>query len=848
MISELNPEDRMRQDYILGATSDLTAEASKVKTTVFKNIVMGEDIDPKLIKQFLGYVNSYLTTFEKYADGIAKKMKNTEAVPNITAIPYSSVKDYLYANYDYASALKFIDGLINKINNESIKNDSEVRSYFGDITDRAFKDRAKSTAALVDEVITTIKEDTTKISKAEAGKFNAVKDQTLFKKSSTSEIYKTVAKVFEFLCNDLNKNRYPRTRDNRLLVSYVNNIIDYITYTITAYTTRVFIITNYGYAFIRASKVGGDASITESVDMSFGHSEIDVMKKLDEAVVRDNTKLAQYIDSIQEFLTAIGTTINIDLWGDEKFSAKKIIRSAADIQYPDGNAVCNALSDNPLFEMLTNRIYTILGPYDDFTEINNMTDLHDDLEKFLSNPTHALSTSSSAKQGLLDTFSGISPKDETIGSYKELASDVAEFIIVTLVKTYRIVLMIGRDRTRELNDPKYTSSMVTIQADIIKMLNSFYKEIAVAGLTKLRDIEMKINDINNADNDVLKDMLTIKIPGGDDNDYSHKDNMMTAVPDTERIPSQLLDLYAKPTFEYLQMCDEWASSLPGMEGDAYYTEASTFINKLLAWLQGLWDAIKRRWRDKRFEAATKWVETHQNDLKQMTYTGTMEVLPYKAINVKYIDDVINKLQNDITPDILKDPDALDSFIQSLYPQELAFMYDKTQNDSKDASDLTKYQNWVLFQIPTNSTNQNVQRKTLKNQEIATEMSKVWIPTLINADATGKSIDTTAARVSDAIKGVDTKFAGVTANTNSQNNPDQMPDLGNTNTQDNNNQNNTASTQNNQQNNTKQLTPDEATAKIQAALNDLWGHLEQTVYKAVTDQYKYIQEAHSIGRK
>ena len=855
MISALDPNSIMTANYLVDSVNDLTTEAGKVKIEIFKNIEMGDPINKKPFKYFLGYTNSYLSTFEKYGKAIADKMKhaNPSKKDRIVSIPYDEVKPYVYDTYDYASALKFIDSLMNKINSKDVEDDSDVRDLFDEYAAKNFGDHVTSVAGIVDEATTMVEIERTEVSSREIGHFSAVKSQKLFNDKDLTSISKTVEKVFDFFCNNIDKESYLGTNNHRLIISFINNSMEYITYTIVAYAVRVYVITNYGYDYTKDHIQKFDAPITEAVDMSYDFSEIDIMKKLDESIVRDDMKMFDYFDAIQEFLTTIGATLTLGNAGASG-ALDDLKKYHFTPRYPKDNIVCNALISNPFFEFLQNRIYGLYG--DNWNTALVVDDLKEELDSYLDNSAQALPTRSTAKQSMLQIIRGLTPNNETKEGYKELASQLASFAIVTLYSLYDSMNNVEQHRVRESNDPRYNTTFLTSEAAIIKSLHSFYKEFAVAVLMKFRDIEMKINDLDNADNDVLRDMLTIKIPGKDvGDDYSHNDNMMSGVADTERIPSDLINLYAKPVEEYCNMLLEWKKSIPGMENDIYLTEAAGFIDKLLAWLAGILKAIQNKWANKKFKTAIKWVSDHQGMLNQLKIKGEMDVLPYtNPIQINYIEDVVNKISS-FDPSTVTNPDALEAFIKSLYPTTLSFMYDTTENSTKDTNDVTKYNNWVLFGLdPKSAGSQNVQTKKLVDNAINAEMSKVWIPTIISADRTADDIVKTSNDITNAIKNIQQKMAstssGTTNNTTqpAQNNAQQMPNItDNTQNQQNNNANqNQNNNQQQQQQNNNGVTPELITNKIQAALNDLWGHLEPAVYKAVADEYKYIQQAYNIG--
>lgn len=427
---------------------------------------------------------------------------------------------------------------------------------------------------------------------------------------------------------------------------------------------------------------------------------------------------------------------------------------------------------------------------------------------------------------MICTIKELDPSKETKEAYANLATDLLGFSAYTLFKLYCIVNRI--QETRMNNSQHLDIRTLTVMAELIKQLHAVYKEIAIAALFKFRDIEMKINDFNDNESDHIKDTLAIKVPGMEKNDYSSNNNTMAAVPDTTRVPVELMNLYAQPSFEYYQMYDEYASSL--LPDDMYYTEAAVWINKIKSWLQAILAAIKRRWNDVKFQNAVKWVQNHKNDLQSMNYTGTMEVLPYGALKIDYIDEVIKKLDS-INGDLLKDKTQFEEFIKSLYiTPELQYIF---LDDSVDAKlKLGKYQNYILFGMDPKSNNE-VKGKKLTDSQIKDEMMKVWIPTVSASTNTSKELVQTSEEINKKID----NFNRAAAQNTSSSNSDIPPTMSD------------ETTSNNQQKEEdKSVSAEEAVTKLQGVFTNLWQNLEPTVYKAVNDQYKYIQQAHSLGRK
>lgn len=819
MVTELNPNVRLYDYEIIKIVQDLANNSAKVKAVIFKNIIMESDIEKNDIHWYIGYVNSLLSVFEKYGDAILKNASNCEGTDTGYGMTYAGIKDYLYAKYDYASALPFTDGLINLINEKKVTNNEDVLDFFTHTVNKAFKNRAFTTAGLVDQVIEDIKDYSGKRNDVELKKFKSVKDQDLFDSTDRVELYKTIQKVIEFLCFKLNKNRYIHTRDMKLLVSFVNNVIEYITYSITAYITRIYIITKYLDCFRNPSNEVIAESVNENVSKI---ARITIINDIDEANSRDMNKIFDYINNCSRFVTTIGGII------PKIADVKELKRSCDCFEMLNNNRFNNALFDNSFYEFLSNRVYTMFDEYG-MNLSRSVIELNETLKEFLFNNGQSLPTRATAKQAMLTIIKELDSDNDSKKDCIDLASDLLGFTSYTLFKIYSISNRIQECRMN--NNQVLDIRTLTVMAELIKQLNSVYKEIAIATLFKFHDIELKINDMNNNESDHVKDLLAIKVPGMEGNDYSSNNAITTAVPDTTRVPTKLMNLYAQPSFEYYQMYDEYASSL--LPGDAYYTEAAVWINKIKSWLQAILAAIKRRWNDNKFQAAIKWVQSHKNDLQSMNYIGTMEVLPYRALKIEYIDDLIRKLDG-INGNILEDKIQFEEFIKSLYvTPELQYIF--LSGSVNDKVKNTKYQNYLLFDIDPKSTN-GVKGKKLVNSQIKDEMMRVWVPTISSSANISKELIETSNEINRKID----NFNRVAVKNTSSINNDIPPAMSDENQKP-------ASNQSKKEENSNSVSINEAVTKLQTVFTNLWQNLEPTVYKAINDQYSYIKQAHSIGR-
>ena len=208
----------------------------------------------------------------------------------------------------------------------------------------------------------------------------------------------------------------------------------------------------------------------------------------------------------------------------------------------------------------------------------------------------------------------------------------------------------------------------------------------------------------------------------------------------------------------------------------------------------------------------------------MKFNGTIEVLPYEPLKIDYMDDVESKLRNGMTPYEIEDPTKFDKFIKTLYPPALDYLFNEDKSD--DTAKAERFRNWVLFGIDTKSTDKPAMKK-LTNEQIESRIGE-WVNAVNSSDNIMKELVRINDSVKTAVNGMESKFRN-TPNRETVNGNDVDDNVAT-------------------KEHARTLTPEVATAKLQKALNDLWKNLEPAIYGAISDQYRYIQQAWAIGTK
>jgi len=827
---------------------EITKAASKLKQNIFKAVIMSEDINKDVIKDYMGEVSSFLNMWSEYADKITDGMNSCDPSEGPYAIEYKDVKSYLYCKYDFASIILFADGIFKGITNHKFTESDDIEDYFEYIVNKAFKGRADSVAGLLDEVFTLGNEFSPrkKASKAEAALFKSISGKDLFEKMDVKEIYKSIEKTAEYIIYDLNKHLQIRSIEPKLMISVINHVVEYMNYVLTAYATRIYTISQYvcPYIFFRSY----NESVKSHIKSVPSDNEITVMRDANEIIFKDIHKLVEVSQVYEKFLKSIGS---YNFFADKRDSFNPA--GVPELAELENNYFGSKLISNELREFLSNRLYA------DQLYSRNFQDLvriKDSLNAMTLSPKHAIENVTTSKQEMLHVIRGTKPEKETIEGYQKLASDLGEFIIQMLSKLKMSFHIIEDFMNHESNNPKHNNSALTTATELAKNILELYKELNVAFLYKARDIEMKINEIRNIKIANTINDLTIKIPGGEKSDFSSSHNMMSGVPELTRIPLDLIDDYSLPSLEEMTMYDEYVESLPGMKDFWYYNEAVNIkdvANALMAWLAGLkkkWDTF---WTNRELNEAIEWCKKYQSSLTQMTFTPPMEnIIPYKSsVYISHIDTLINKL-NAFNSDVLKSQESLDKYIHNLYVTEKMDLNKIFNNDKIEAKKINElYRNWILFGIDPSSSNTELKTKTLNShEEIKAELTNVWFENVAKCDQTRQGITELNNRIDQALTTIKSKIVGQKIDPPStEQKPDEKPPTltGGT-------ENQTQQPQTTQQNNNENKVLNQvdlsqlALSKIELAIKNQYGTLFEIITGSIRTQYRYIQQAHSKGRK
>lgn len=862
----------MYDQDIIKYIRDITGESSSLKREIFKTTVMKKSLDKKVCNDFLTAVNEFLRFWDEYSQDLHEKIKATTGTEGVITIDYQYVKEFIYAKYDYASVLPFADGIIKGVTSGKFTTTDDIEDFRDHTISKAFDNQADSSAALLDSVLVSgggigSINGSKPVSTLEAKMFDSIRNYDMFNRRNRPELYKAITEIVKFMTIDIGMGKYIDTSDIKMFVSIINNIVDYITYSLTAYATRIYIISAYAYPFIQTNgkpEIVSESVIHEDVnsDVDLGANEVRVFIDADEMICRDPAKTKEFFAYFDPFLKIIGADV---LFGSHKPTYKDHFEGMDTL---GTTSFCSKLVSNPLHDFLTGRRDSFLG-FNDTSE-SSIMELQQILKSYIYNNNQGIQGESSPKQEIFHVIRGTTC-DGTLKGYQTLAKDLYLCAIHLCCGTESWINDIIRWKSEENHSPKYNTGTLNSAAESLKILSEFYRDLTSAILQKARDIELNVNVIRSEEVNKTIAGINIQIPN-QKNDVDTNNNLMTAVPDTTRMPTELIDLYDVPTLECMEMYNEYVRSLPGMEDDIFYSEAfniAAIFDAIIAGIQNAWKRFRQFWSNKDVQRSIKWIMDHEKELGSMDFSaGSMKVHNYKpAIGLpKNFNNLSNGLVN-FDPDKIKTEKNVSDFISSLYPSPAIYSW-FTGDENKDGkSGPIKYRNHILFYDEGNTKVEIPEDVSLSGADIQKRVMD-WIKTVKDVKAVNDQMEQMGKTLETGIKSIRTKM--ITSTTDATNKPNSVtppPTPGSTATGSSNT--GTSAVGDNTDKNNQEAAPldkivsnpdnkkEEANNSnlSTAVLNDIQitvkrisSSLSPIFIDYIKTMYEYLKEAYTVGRK
>lgn len=884
----------------------IMSEGANMKTLLLRTMFDKSNINYGEIQKFLGTVNVFLKEWSEYAEELQTSMKRLNKVPltaKVTTIEYDDVKEYLYAKYDYASILPFLDGLVEGVSSGKFYKTSDIADFFDFTTNKAFKDREANIGLMIADVVPSMSGPESELADAkEIALFNSSKSYSWYDRRDRIEIYKATEKAIDFLCKDYNFGKLlneDRTTNpsGELNIAIINYGVEYICYTLAAYAIRIYMISRFAGPYIAASNY----EMHESVEIKTGSISdmaINAMHEIDDADIRDISKFNNIVVAIGKALRACGC--DTEGFVENPAEVEQSFCTIANSARKEKNEFCAKLSSNIIHNGLTS--YGSAQWNIPWTgEANNIAEINQLMKSSIYNSQQAIGYSLSPKQEVMQVIRNLGPEHETLEGYQNLMEHLVRCVLTMMKQLqciYNSSARLHNNNHPENNDRPYTITTHQELFDINKMAKELYIELAQAMIARARDIESIINQIKNANATAIAAQLEIKVPGVQTKKYDQFNDVNSAIPDTTRIPLMVMDIASRPHYEYLEMYDEYVKEIYGLSDDVYYTEGvGDSFNMIDTLLGGFLQTLRKFFTNVKFQAARTWVANHKNDLQNMTFSGKMDgIVPYRAkINLDtYIDPLGQKLKelpNKITSELLSSNQKVDELIKELYVNTDTYnLFHNSSNDAKATKEA--YSNFILFGGDNAVIGKVEAPKLLNGVDVAAADFKknylnIWVNTVISTENVYKALNTAIDDFRRTIKDVKAKIVQITGeqaaaptnSTTNQSNPnEQKPENKSSDNPPETptqpkaeevkkesvdiffleadttpaNPTTTPASSNEQKKDTNN-TDKAANATtllngVRKACADLLINVYMPLTKAITDQYGYIKQVYTLGRK
>lgn len=868
------------QSTLIDMTRDLTEETSKFKNIMFRSTLGTADIRTQDVDRLLSAYNNYLRFWEDYADEVKEGMSKCRLEnANIVTIDYSDIKEFIYANYDYASVLQFADGVFRGVNSEKFKSSEDIHDFFDHTVSKAFDDIDPGVAGVLDTFCRAIDDGPSVVDNLQFNYFKSLRNNSkLFNSRTRTELYKAIEKTVKYLVDHVGElDKGSSYNGTRVTIASINKILEYAELSAVVYASRIFVIAYYARPFIeykadqKDSDDGTTAATSESATefpednlikeaaATYGEPRYHTFLDADDAILRGPAETKKLCDTfdvfIDELIPAISNSSNTTprvSWSSPYISENKL----------QGNVFAANLLDNPIVYRISTNEYRNGFQIHTSAGVNHagMNELAEFLRGAMYDQKLGLGSSGNDRHAILHVIRGTEPKKETIEGYRDLALDLHDFAIVLCVGISRLLGDLSDATQRELNNPENSLPGANTGSECMRLLSYMYRDVAFAFIQKARYIEMKMNQLaEESDKKVFQD-VSIRVPGGlDDHGININDTMMCAVPDTLRMPINLIDLYALPSFEEMQMFDDFLRADPMFESDMYLTEAfniASLINAIISMIRASFNKFKSFMNDKNVQGAIQWTAQHEQQLRKLNFNGkSMKAIKFRQgangteqVSVSIVArNMIEKL-NAFKEDDASTEEKAKAFVKSLYPSEVVFNWFEGTTDEQAAA--AKYRNYILF--AANET--TVKDTDPEPVEIAsTDLSKQlneWVTTVKGGDAALKEHGDRAIELEKAINSVKAKLVTMTNEANRQQSQSSTPPAAESKT-DGKTDNGTTSSQqtnNNGDDNARQVLLSTMLSGIQTATRRLWTSAAQLYIDYIMTEYRYIKEAYGIANR
>jgi hypothetical protein len=659
-----------------------------------------------------------LGEISKIIDGLPTEIAQIDS-SKPTIISYDSVKDEMYAEYDFMSIILFTKEILSSLKAGMYNSAYQIEDAKSKHIKVFFHSNDMSVEEKLDTFINSA--DTTSINDDERKGLEDLlryKDRFVSRMEGVNKrLDDAVDIVIEALAGELpDKFSLEMQNEHRIHLTAVTSIIDIVNYALITEIVQIETVHRYLKCFSReAEETIAEMTVTESVDTEKSDffdpminsivTDADrlptysIFANYDEMKLKDYRKINGFIEDIRGFLKLIGAKNVPD---EKEMDAFRLAKDA------DSNVVSIKGSEKPktpwyLDDLGENELVKFL--VGQFGHI--WSDKGEMLYQKLSNLVHPVNT-------FLST-SDPSAKNQLLNFIKEFKTNVRSPDPEESLKTTAVNLFVVSDKLIKAitgwiydsdasfqNNINYNSSSwphngkhisdYTIYPKIKDLVILVYEEVVTALMLKYRYIEARLNDAVSLKTKHANEVISFDFPKIVFHDTRDSDILKPAVP---TIQEMYYKTYDQASFEFayesVSIASDYAKIIAEAYGFEYFEEGfKEIIDKVVAWFKGLID----KWKKFRinYELGVKWVTSHEQVLKAYQFQEQDSIGNVYQYNLQSPDAIFKGFSNleSLDPNNLQKDMA--AFKDSLYPSsELAGLFRTETADSRE-----KFSNWIKF--------------------------------------------------------------------------------------------------------------------------------------------------------
>ena len=796
---------------------DIISGGSDLKGEIFRSIVLQEKLNVRNIKLYESMVNNFLKFWDDYSNNLSSAIKDIDKIPEgaqFKTIDYGFVKNFIYADYDYASVLQFVDGVITGIKEDEMKKPEDVEEFRDYTIEKAFSTDTPTVGSLIDSVLSKDSRDanSTNVTALDTKMFMNIRNyDKLFPSTKRTELYKAISKVIEYITGEgdietiIPGNIKDRGYDGiKLFISLINNMVEYITYSLAAYACRVYIISAYCRPFIETARGDREAgpmsegkftdelrkikaekdqafqklinsgeetakaafdaadeiknkakdknkSLDESVKLG-GFDPIDisenpggsvssVFQNLTEVVVKDPKRQKEFFEKFRDFVKLVGADT---LFEREMPEVDRGYFSQKDKQ----GKLFDAIGNNPLYEMIRNP--GISGGH--YLKDADVSEFHNNYKMFMYNKYQGMSGFSVPRNDLLHAIARTS-YGESVNDYKKLAKDL--YVMASEIGGALNRLM---ENTTSTFDHLYVTNRLGVgskklMSECTKFTIDLYQEVMFAFAQRAGFVERKINELRASEFNKTGSIFQLNVIPGMKSDLDETNFSMLSVPTTMRMPMEQMDVYQLPMFEALEMFDEYLRTVPEFSNDWYLNEAlgdirySTLVNQIISFFQ----SMSRRIMDfffRNLDKQKQWVRNKESELRSMEFDDNAQINNYIQYNVDLTSagdigkmiDGVTERMRGLQDEDFQSPDLFNKILDTKQALPDIDAATLDKMENKQLAELIKTR--IMFKDNKPQQAVTLSLKQASKQTVGTGKTVIdgWVDTILHADNMGNQLN------------------------------------------------------------------------------------------------------------